>query len=175
MPNPDRHERYLSMKVDREIRTACLMLVLVLSACTPSSILGEDPEVTLNTSNGLSYSSALGSVSRQMCHTLDVTTLPADLPRAKLKKIASLAERNGFFSLPPVLGEPCVRQISDTEMLISSSCFYSSLEIASHGKRHRISWVADISARHRPELAELQEALKPYLDKLPPQQRCARL
>jgi hypothetical protein len=158
-------------------RFALFMLLLGSAACVATSTSKVVPEITFASNNFPIYSSASRSVSRQMCRTLEVVTLPAEIPQVTLERIANLAEQSGFFALVAEFAEPKPRLVVGddgeeyTEILVSSPCWTTSLEIAYDGKKNRIAWscMGDAIANSRPEVAALREALAPHLDKLPRQ------
>lgn len=168
------------MALGIRIRTASFMLLLGSVACVTTSTRRIGPDITYAWNDLPIYSSTSGVVSRQMCHTLEIVTLPADVPQVTLERIANLAEQSGFFDLEPGFAEPKPQLfVGDdgetyTEIRISSPCWSTSLEIAFDGKKNRIAWscMADANVNGRPEVAALREALAPHFDKLP-RQPCA--
>ena len=159
------------MSLARILRSALSISSLAVVACVPASTLGEDPEILYSVSGrlGSSYSSLSGLVSRRMCPSGE-TTLPAKLPHGTLTRIASLAEQNGFFTLPGDIDEPLVLPGDEGKtrvLTIINPCPFSSLEIAFHGKRHRITWSCSVIPPKRPEVAALREELDPYFDRMP--------
>ncbi len=159
------------MKLAMTIRSAVSLSLLASVACFPARTLGTDPEISYAVSGrvGASYSSVSGLVSRRMCPS-GKTTLPASLPYGTLMRISTLAEQNGFFTLPDDIDEPLVYSDDDGKtraLTIINPCPSSSLEIAFNGKRHRITWSCSVIPRNRPEVAALLEELQPHFDKMP--------
>ena len=161
----------------RKVRNAFSMLVLAQAACVPMSAIDEGPVITYSSNAFPIYSSASKSVSRQMCDSLEVVTLSADLPATTLRKIATLAEQSGFFALPAGFAEPKPQLHADDngeeywEVRSAAPCWETSLEIAYHGKRNRVAWscMGDAIANSRSEVVALRGALNPYFEKLPRQ------
>ncbi len=170
--------RHLPMILVKPVQPVLPLLVFTLAACAPMNTIRESVEISLTRSDGYlpNYSSVSKTVSERMCRTGEVFTAQADLPRATLEKIAILAEQNGFFSLAVNFAEPGPQLFiapdgsEHTLTLYENPCVGTAVEIAFRGKRHRIAWscLGNNIARGRPEIAALEQELKPYFERLPP-------
>jgi hypothetical protein len=104
-------------------------------------------------------------------------SVQAKLSGEELERIATIALDSGFFTSEPFVTVPTAppkivirddgEELEEVQIVTAHPCFSASISIDYRGQSNTRSWSCLTATSDRPEISALQNALAPYIAKLP--------